>query len=243
MKLSQAGAISTTIVIVLGILMVAPIFARTALKSEPLQVVLLFSVQDMANSTTWCSEVGSFLRSRNIAATVFFTGNVVDSSNSSIISEFGGVVDVGSMTYDYVNLNSILDYSEQLQQIAEGKMAVDAEGNVTSRVFMAPYGSVNSDIYSLLNRSNITADFSYSDHYNKFVGGQFIRMDLQVYDYDRHNPEYYLSITDKREPVAIRISDSVPPGQVEAFISQLASGNVRFISASELTGLELTTRR
>ena len=242
MKLSQAGAISTTVVIVLGILMIAPIFARTALKAEPLKVVLLLSVQSEVNSTVWCNQVGSLLRSKNITATVFFTGNVTD-NDPTIVSAFDHAVDVGSMTYFNTDLKSILDYSAQLDEITEGKSAVDANGNLTSRVFMAPYGSVTTDIYSQLTRSGILADFSYNDHYNKYYNGQFIRMGLTVYDYARHAPDYYLSITDKREPIAIKLGDSIPTGDVIDFISRLAAGNIRFINVSELTGLELTTRR
>jgi peptidoglycan/xylan/chitin deacetylase (PgdA/CDA1 family) len=240
MRLSTAGFLTTTIVIALGVVMIAPIFARTVHRAEPLSVALIFSVRS-ENSTTWCREVGSFLDSKDIHATVFFTGKAAE-QGPGIVTAFKEGVDVGSMSYDYLNLTSIQDYTQQLDQITRGKLKVEVAGGLTSRVFMAPYGSVNEDIYSQLERVGVIADFSYPDHYNKVYDGQFIRMELQIFDYSTHTPGYYHSVSDKREPVAIRISDSTPSGEVIDFITQLASGNVRFINASELTGLQLTTR-
>jgi peptidoglycan/xylan/chitin deacetylase (PgdA/CDA1 family) len=240
MKLFTAGLIATIIVIIFGVVIIAPIFDRAAMKAEPLKVVLLLSVRS-ENSTDWCEDVGSYLDSKGIHATVFLTGAAAD-ENLDLVSAFKVGVDIGSMTYEYVNLTSIPDYSEQLDQIIDAKTAVDSTGGLTSRVFMAPYGSVNGDIYSQLNRAGIVADFSYSDHYNKIYDGQFIRMDLQVFDYHKHTPRFYLSITNKQSPVAIRIDDSINSTEVTNFISQLASGNVQFINASELTGIRLTTR-
>jgi len=240
MRLTTAGLVTTAIVIALGVVMIAPIFARTAYRAEPLKVALIFSVRS-ENSTSWCEEVGSFLDSKDIHTTVFFTGRAAEQA-PGIVSVFREGVDVGCMSYDYLNITSISDYTQQLEQIARGKLKVDNAGGLTSRVFMAPYGSVNEDIYSQLDRVGVIADFSYNDHYNKVFEGQFIRMELRIFDYSTHAPGYYLSFSDKREPVAIRISDSTPSGKVIDFITQLASGNVRFINVSELTGLQLTSR-
>jgi peptidoglycan/xylan/chitin deacetylase (PgdA/CDA1 family) len=238
MKLSTAGFLTTAIVIALGVIMIAPIFARTAIRAEPLKVVLIFSVKS-ENSTLWCEEVGSCLATRGIHASVFFSGKAAEQGG---ISEFKDGVDIGSMTYNYLNLTSVLDYSLQLEEIARGKLAVDSAGSITSRAFMAPYGSVNEDIYSLLERVGVVADFSYNEHYNKVYEGQFIRMELQIFDYYRHTADYYLSITDKREPVVIKFDDSAASREVTDFISHLASGNVIFLNVSELTGLQLTLR-
>jgi len=221
--------------------MISPVFNRIAPVKDQQRVALILSVTEQANVTSWCSEIGSFLSEKGIKATVFFTGKIADFYPWTV-SSFENDVDIGSMTYGGADLVSIPDYTIQLDEVKRGKEAVEESAGLSSKIFSAPYGSVNEDIYSLLNRSDILADFSYNDHYNKLYNGQFIRMELKVYEGADSRPENILSLTNKEMLVALRFNNSVSASRVIAYISSLRSGGVQFLNASEITGLELTLR-
>ena len=59
-------------------------------------------------------------------------------------------IDIGSSTYNYINLTSTQDYLLTLEEVKEGKRAVDSIGRLDSKLFKAPSGSTNQNIYSLL---------------------------------------------------------------------------------------------
>ena len=240
MKLVHASVISTSIVIFLGIAMIAPTFTRNFSCGQPLKVALFFFVNDI-DSDEWCGELASILRKEGVKATVFFTGKFA-LLHPDRVADFDGGVDVGSQTFDYVNLTSIQDYSIQLQEVSDGKAAVDSAGKLESRLFSAPYGSTDENIYSLLNRSNIIADFSYPDHYNKFYDGQFIRMEIPVYDGSKHSPSFFLNLPRDDGPLTIFFDDSSPIEKIKELISSLKSSNCWLYNASELTGMALTVR-
>ena len=241
MKLIYAGAISTALVIFLGVTMVAPYFMRTTHIGQQRNVGIVLSVAGEANATAWCTDVASYLKGSGIKATVFFTGRVA-SAHPDAVSVFGEGVDVGSMTYSGVPLTSFSDYTIQLEEVQKGKQAVDSSGGFTSKLFKAPMGLVNEDIYSLLYRSGIVVDFSYNDHYNKVYEGQFIRMELKVFSGLGSKPEDILSINELDEPIIVNFNNSVPSSFVFSYIEALRIGGCRFLSASEISGLDLTLR-
>ena len=132
--------------------------------------MLVFSIVSEDTPSDWLASILAVFRKYNVPATVFVTGKFA-SSHPEWIGDLADNIDVGSQTYSYVSLTSITDYLLQLDEVKKGKNAVDFAGNLDSRLFMAPFGDTDDNIYSLLNRSDISADFSYADHYNKFYNG------------------------------------------------------------------------
>lgn len=241
MKLIHAATISTGLILVLGLAMVVPIYIH--FPNQPrkqLTVILLFSVTDPQNAAAWCGDLSAFLTEKNVKAMVFISGLVADLYPESV-KVFPAFVDIGSQTYSYVNLTSIPDYLDQLEEVRKGKEAVDRAGNLDSRLFRAPYGSTDANIYSLLNRSGIVADFSYDEHYNKYHNGQFIKFELKTYNGTEHSAEFFLSIKQTDEPVAIVFDDFTSVNEIKSLVTDLL-GTVRFANASEVTGLDLTVR-
>lgn len=242
MKLVHAAAISTTVVVVLGALMIAPAFLPASKPKNQLEVMLAFSILDVGNVPKWCGDLASFLKANGIEATVFFTGRVAE-QNPEYVAEMPAGTDIGSQTYSYTNLTSISDYDLQLEEVARGKEAVDNAGNLYSRVFQAPYGSTDDNIYSLLSRSDIVADFSYDGHYNVFYNGQFIRFNSTTYNGSQYSASFFLSLPKTGGPTVITFDNTAALSQVKELVLKLKTGEVRFVNASGLTGVELTQRR
>mgnify|MGYP001069262940 CR=1 FL=1 len=241
MKLVHAATMSTGLILVLGIAMVAPVYIRIPDRPrEQLTVMLLFSVVNSENAGAWCSNLSSFLKDKNLMATVFIAGKVAE-RNPECIRSFPKCVDIGSQTYSYVNITSISDYLAQLEEVKKGKEAVDKAGNLDSRLFRAPYGATDENIYSLLNRSGIVADFSYEKQYNKYHDGQFMKFNLTTYRGVEHPAEFFLYLSQTGETIAIIFDDSTPINDIKSLVAILF-GRVRFANASEVTGLELTIR-
>ncbi len=242
MKLVHAAAISTTVVVVLGALMIVPAFLPASKPKNQLEVMLTFSILDVGNVSEWCGDLASFLRAYDIKATVFFTGRVAE-QNPECVAEMPQGTDIGSQTYSYANLTSISDYDLQLEEVTRGKEAVDNAGNLYSRVFKAPYGSTDDNIYSLLSRSNIVADFSYDDHYNVFIDGQFIRFNSTIYNGSQYSASFFLSLSKTGGSTVLTFDNTVALSQIKELVLKLKTGEVRFVNASGLTGAELTQRR
>jgi peptidoglycan/xylan/chitin deacetylase (PgdA/CDA1 family) len=234
MKIAQVGAISTTIVILLGVVMVIPPYIQAS--KPPLVVLLSFSIVDDKNVPQWCQGLSSILKNNNIKATVFVTGKVAE-RYPECVSVFSGM-DVGSQTYSYTNLLSIKEYSTQLDEITNGKLAVDDAGNIDSKIFRAPYGSTDENIYSLLNRSGILADFSYNNQYNKYYNGEFIKFDLTAYNGTSHSVDFF-RVLPVDKPIMINFDNTVPIGKIDDFVSHLKSRQILFVDASELTEINL----
>ena len=203
--------------------------------------MLVFSVLEVGNFSEWCHNLASFLKTYDIKATVFFTGKIAE-QNPECVADFPTSTDIGSQTYSYVDLQSISDYTLQLEEVERGKQSVDQAGNLYSRVFRAPYGSTDENIYSLLNRSDIVADFSYEQQYNVFYNGQFIRFDLTTYNGSQYPPEFFLSLPKAAAPQVVIFDNTTPFTQIKELILKLKTGEIRFVNASEITGLELTQR-
>lgn len=237
MKIIQVSAIATGTVLVFGIIMIVPEFLQTG---PPQTVILSFSINDEKNMPTWCQDLSSILKKQNVKAVVFITGKIAD-LYPQCVTGFPNNVDIGSQTYDYVPLPSISDYTAQLDEVRNGKIAVDKAGNLDSKIFRAPDGLVDQNIYSLLERSNILADFSYDKQYNEYYKGQFIKLDLTKYDGISHPIAFYRHIT-TTDPILISFDNSIATKDIDTFISGLKSGSVHFVNPSDLTPEDLTIR-
>ena len=239
MKIVQVGAISTGTVIILGLAMVVPAFMQPA---HPLLVLLSFNIADDENTPQWCNELSSVLKKHNVKAAVFITGRVAQ-ENPGCVSGFSSNIDIGSQTYDYVDLTSINDYAGQLEEIKEGKLAVDKAGNLDSKLFKAPFGTTDENIYSLLSKSGILADFSYPSQYNKYYDGKFIKFDLTTQEGLVKSPDYYQNLKPDQGPIIINFDNQTPVEKIDRFVSELKSSHIRFVSASDLTGIDLTINK
>ncbi|HEX6067304.1 MAG TPA: polysaccharide deacetylase family protein [Nitrososphaera sp.] len=242
MKLGHLGAVATAAVIAVGVVMAAgPAYMHTVNYYRAPPVMLSFSVINGSNAPEWCNELASVLAEHKVKAAVFVTGQVAEQHPECVRSFASQGIDVGSQTYGYVNLTSVDDYLDALEEVRQGKSAVDKAGKIDSRLFRAPYGETDQNIYSLLSSSNITADFSYDNQYNKFEGGQFIRYDLVTCDCDNLSPDAVTRLLEAGQPVMVEFGNSVPVSNINGFITALKSDDrVRFVSASELVGQDLT---
>ncbi len=234
------GVIATVVVIVIGIIVALPPFLQP---SRGPSVLLAFNVVSDKNMPTWCREVSDTLNRNEIDSVVFFTGRVAQKYPECVAS-FDNNVDIGSSTYSYKNLSEIPDYLVQLQEVSAGKEAVDLAGNLESRSFRAPYGSTDENIYSILSRSNISADFSYGDRYHKYHEDQFIWFPIAVYDGSSITDEFLREeLTDgNQRSIQINLDNSVPISRVREIIGLLKDNRADFRSASELTSMQLTIR-
>lgn len=242
LKLIHAAVISTTAIIALGVILVFPIFNESKEQGNKLRIMLSFSIVDSNNASAWCSNLSSILQANGIEATVFFTGKMAE-EHPEAVKAFATNVDIGSQTYSYINLTSISDYTIQLDEVSKGKQAVDFAGNLRSRLFKAPYGSTDQNIYSLLSRSNISADFSYEQHYNLFLNGQFIKFSATSYSGAEHSADFFLSLPKTGEPVILTFDDTSSSSSISELVSKLKVGGVEFVNASEVAGFCLTERR
>lgn len=239
MNLRHAAIIATALVLIVGFAMIAPLYLRES-KIEPKQKIMLtFSVLDSENSVEWCQNLSKILASHNMAAVVFFVGQVAE-QNPQAVTCFSNKVDIGSETFSYVNLTSIYDYSIKLQEVQQGKAAVDNAGKLNSQIFQAPYGATDSDIYSLLNRSGILLDLSQTNSYNYYQNGQFIKFDDSTFNAKDHTPDYYIGKTQSSTLKIIEFDDTWSTPTINTFLNKLSTGNFEFISASDLTGIDLT---
>jgi peptidoglycan/xylan/chitin deacetylase (PgdA/CDA1 family) len=241
MKLIHLGAIVTGILIVIGIAIVAPVFTLSSNSGPRSTVMLSFSVTGESDTAQWCKDLSSVLEKYDIKASVFFSGTVAENS-AECVTVFENSIDIGSQTYSYVKLPSIQDYSIQLEEVRKGKQSVDDAGSLQSKLFKAPYGLTDQNIYSILSRSEILADFSYDDHYNKYHESQFILFNASVFNGIDHSPEFFINLGEEKSPVIIWFDDKVPINQIDTFISRLKVEEIHFVNASELAGIELTIR-
>jgi len=246
MKLAHLGAIATTLTIAIGVILaVGPAYMHTLERDKPPPVMLSFSVVDGQNDDIpqWCKDLSSILARHNVKATVFVTGKVAEQNPSCVtaLAAYSGI-DIGSQTYSYVALPSLKDYAQALDEVKHGKDAVDRAGNINSRIFKAPYGATDQNIYSLLSSSGISADFSYSSQYNKFEGGQFVKYNLVSCDNCNGSPDRVRQLMDMHSPVMIDIDNTAKTSEIESLVVALKDHNVNLVNASGLTGLDLTVR-
>jgi len=246
LKLMHLGALTTSIVVVMGIALVIPAYTQ---RHVPTRMILSFTIIDSQNVPEWCQEVSNILHRHNMKAIVFATGAIAN-EYPECIRDFShyGTIDLGSQTLNYVNLTSISDYTVALDEIQKGKQAIDVAGNVDSKLFRAPYGSTDDDIYSLLHRSDISADFSYWDHYNKYENNQFVRYELKRIEHPKFSPEILDGIANSDKTVLLNFNNTILADEIEDFISSLKSSisnrnDIQIVNASDLLQLDLTSTR
>lgn len=226
MKLIHIGVISTGLVIVTGIGLVLPALIIPHLpENQP--VFLSFEINNSYNLPGWCNELADVVEKHNVRATVFISGNLAE-QYPECVTGFTKNIEFGSMTYSYVSLPGS-DYILQLDEIRQGKQTIDKIGDVDSKIFKAPYYNTDQNIYSLLTRSGIVADFSYEDHYNIFEDNQFVRYD-QV---SLNNLEDFEETSDKRL-VTFSFTNNHSIQEIDERIQELKSYHVEFLSASKL---------
>lgn len=235
------ATIITVMVIAVGFAISSPLFFRQDPPEAKQKVMLCFDVLESGNPVDWCHNLSDILNEKNLAAIVFILGKVAQ-ENPQCTTLFGDKVDIGSQTYSNVALASIEDYSIKLQEVQDGKAAIDEAGNLTVRTFRAARGETDDDIYSLLNRCSILADFSYPDHYNIYENDQFVKYDATVYEGRNYSPDYFLNSAKSAQPIIINFDSNDATANIEDFISKLQTGNFEFVNASELAGLALTSR-
>jgi len=254
MKTNYAGMLVFGILIALGLAIVLPVYLQKRPVSQVLIVsqptaMLSFNVIYDYNVPKWCNDLSLLLKRYSIKATVFITGKIANKFPDCVSvfsSNDGNNVDIGSQTYDYVRLTSISNYNAALEEVKNGKEAVDAAGKLNSTLFKAPYGATDQNIYSLLSRSGILADFSYTHQYNKYEKGQFIKYQLTAYNGSNYfSKELLDSLSSKKTPLIINFDNSNAIDRLDSFISKLKSEykNIHFINASELTGMDLTVKK
>lgn len=241
MKLTHAAVVSTTLIITFGISIVAPNFLRPSVVQK-LKIMLSVSIIDPANVSAWCGDLAAFLGESGKSATIFFVGKIAEAFPESVRG-FSSNVDVGSETYSYVDLASLRDSSLQLEEVDRGKFVVDAAGNLSSKLFKAPFVSAGENIYSLLRTSGIVADFSYDDHYNVRVNDQFIKYGCLAYNGCEHSADFFMSLPKTELAIILYFNNTVTVSNIVGLVSQLHGNDVEFVSASQLTGLSLTERR
>jgi peptidoglycan/xylan/chitin deacetylase (PgdA/CDA1 family) len=229
------GIIVTGILILTGIAILLPVYFPK--RVQPI-LMLSFNIINNENLPQWCNGLYRILQKHEIKATIFITGKVVDtfpkcmslfSSNSNI--------DIGSSTYNYTDLVNILDYSKALTEVQKGKHAVDNAAKINTSLFKAPYGSTDQNIYSLLTRSGIIADFSYTNQYNIYENGQFIRYDLKAYNGSNTTGLVHNIISSKgNEPILINFDNSIATSHIDSFIDDIRSQieNIHFTNPSEI---------
>jgi len=171
---------------------------------------------------------------------VFITGQAAE-QYPQCVSYFSEKVDIGSQTYSNSNLTSIADYSLKLREVEQGKTAVDNAGKLTSGIFRAPFGAVDEDIYSLLTRSGIQADFSYNQQYNVFEKGRFIKYAAAGYNGYATSPGLFAELS-AAKPIIIFFDNTRPVSEIEQFLSGLKLDRFKIMNASELVGFSLTNR-
>jgi hypothetical protein len=244
MKLVHLGAVSTGIVVLIGVILIVPAFLRDGTGTNGIILLLSFDVQGDSDVSSWCQGLASVLHKHQIKAAVFVSGEIAQTKPECVAS-FSSDVDVGSQTYSYVDLTAI-DYIEALEEVRAGKRAVDEAGQIDSRLFKAPYGSTDENIYSLLQRSRVLADFSYPSQYNKFENDLFVKYNLTSFSGDTDGQSQFFAFISSSSPVttpiAVNFDSSMQLEQIDEFISKLESVyyRIHFVNASDLTGLNLT---
>jgi len=241
LKLIIAATLSTALIIAAGFFIISPMFYRPTGVEAKQKIMLSFTVLESDQSAEWCRNLSSILKSHEISATVFIVGKVAE-QHPECVSCFSSKVDIGSQTYSNLNLTSIPDYDLQLEEIRRGKLAVDTAGNLYSRVFKAPNGNTDQNIYSLLSRNDILADFSYTHQYNVYLDNQFIKFDATVYNGATCSANSILATKKNSTPIIIHFDSEYPTELIDDFIATLKTGQLDFVNASEITGLNLTVR-
>jgi len=226
------GAIITVFIVIVGVLLLYPTFKQGPIARD--QVLLTFNIINSTNLPIWCNDLSKYLQDNKIHSTVFITGIMADNYPECVTS-FSKSNDIGSMTYSYNNLAPASNYTDQLSQIQQGKTAVDKQGNLNSTIFRAPHGQVDQNIYSLLTRSHILADFSYNEHFNIYTNGLSGKIFYRYPMTSIGNISYSkLSDRDPKIPLMVNIYNYDSIKKVQEFINTTSKNPHQFVTASEL---------
>ena len=236
MKLVHLGAISTSIVLILGMAMVIPAFIfPTTAESDKLKVLVQIEILEGGDLNSWCTELNKKLNQEQIKSVVFLTGKIAQSHPECVINVNG--VDVGSQGYRYHDITHMSDYLQQLSEIQKGKQIIDNVGGFKSKIYKAPYGSTDDNIYSLLSRSEIEADFSQEQQYNLFINGQFLKFELQTLE----TPDEINSEEDY-EIVSFSFTNQDSVESIFQTIDEIKHYNIQFVNPSDLANKPLMMR-
>lgn len=237
MNIKTAGLISTGLIIVLAVVLILPPFLSYSFSAQ--QILLTYTVVPNDNTSTWCKELSQVLEKHNAKAAIFLSGSVAE-KHPECVTSFSNDVDIGSQGYSGVSILSLSDYSEQLQEIQQGKQAIDLIGNFDSKLFKSPYGETDQNIYSLLQKSDILADFSYKDQYNKFYNGQFIWFEVDSFDADKFSiDDIPVKSSERVRPIIIDFENNISVSEIDSILSEIKKQQVILVSASDLVGFEL----
>jgi peptidoglycan/xylan/chitin deacetylase (PgdA/CDA1 family) len=221
--------------------MIVPVFFREPQEQGNIRIFLSFDAADNEQLAAWCSELASVLSEEDVRATVFFSGKVAE-NNPSLLGYFGDGIDIGSQTYSYVDLSTISDFEVQLDEVKSGKEAVDDAGNLYSRVFRAPYGGTDENIYYILSQSDIIADFSYTQQYNLYQDGQFLRYNAIAYEGSLDAVKLITDNPSASNVYILTFDSSCSVQQIRDVLSALKEVDVVFVNASDLAEVDLTGR-
>jgi len=235
MKLILGAVIATASVILLGVLIVAPSFFES---EKSTNVMLTFDIYDQQYLDVWCSDLAEFLKSENISGTIFISGNIAKKNPSCITSFYK--FDIGSQTYSYISLPQIQDYVLQLEEVKKGRETINEVGNIDSKLFKAPFGDIDENIYSLLSSNDILADFSYQNQYNKYYDNKFLKFDLLTINSKDISTPSLQSIKSSKIPVQIEFNSSMTLEEIKKSFFQIKSLHINFVTASDITQMELT---
>ncbi len=235
--------ISTGLVVALGLILVSTVFLLPTGGISDHAAMLSFSIKDETNLPLWCEELSEILIEENVKATVFIAGRVAD-RHANCVSNLASNknLDIGSSTYSHTPL-LLDDYLAQLDDIQGGKRAVDEAGNIKSFLFKAPDAKTDENIFSLLNRSGILADFSYDDHYNKQYGDYYIWFNATSYQGADHDVNFFRKLPAARYPLIINFDNTDPTARIHELIQDLKDTRIELVNASQLTNMQLTVRR
>jgi peptidoglycan/xylan/chitin deacetylase (PgdA/CDA1 family) len=215
-------------------------FLHPKTDSSP-KLMLSFSISEANDVKEWSYNLSRILETHSLEAIVFFTGDVAE-QNPQCVKIFGENIDIGSQTYSNLDLTSISDYSKILEDVRKGKLAVEVAGNLNTKSFRAPFGATDQNIYSLLSRNEIIADFSYENQYNIFQNGQFIKIEIESYVWPEIPSDLLANELRYSKPIIIFFDNGINISEIEKFVNQLENTYLEIVSASELVGKELTIR-
>lgn len=238
------GAIITALVIVLGIALLFPalkIDTRFAPDKDANLILLTFNIINSSNMPDWCYDLSQYLKSNKIQSTVFMPGIIAD-SYPDCVSSFSNNTDIGSSGYRFDKITAIPGYLDELNQIKQGKKAIDRQGKINSTLFRAPYGAVDDNIYSLLARSQIVGDFSYDDHYNIYTDGASGKTFYKYPMVTLNNIMDLSNMNDPKTPVVINFYNGQTVEDIEQIINSTSKFPHKFRNPSELLRMDLTIR-
>ena len=237
MNIKSVGIISTGLIITLAVVLVLPPYL--SYQYTPQHILLSFQVDPKTDSPLWCIQLSELLEKHDTKAVIFLAGSTAE-KYPECVTAFSNEINIGSQGYGHVSIPQIADYTEQLKEIQKGKTIIDEIGNFDSKLFKSPYGDTDQNIYSLLEKSDILADFSYDDQYNKFHDGQFIWFPIKSYDATAFNiDDIPTKSSERTHPIVINFENNLPIHEIGFILSEIKKQQVTFVSASDLIGFEL----